>query len=120
MGGANLGFMIAIKFLQGGVTALIPPGLNSITQGIVGADGMTRQVADNEMRNHFGTAVIVLAGSLIAYFRYPDIGVLFVVSPIACAGVVLFLLRINPADIDHAAARGLASNGDGNEYNSTD
>jgi len=116
--GANLGWMITIKFIQGAVTALIPPGLNSITQGIVGADGMTRQVADNEMRNHFGTAVIVLTGSLIAFYRYPDIGMLFVVSPIACAGVVYFLLKINPADIDHNAARGLAD-GNNSDYQGT-
>ena len=107
--GNNLGFMIFIKFLQGGVTALIPPGLNSITQGIVGSDGMTRQVSDNEMRNHFGTAIIVLTGSLIAFFKYPNIGVLFIVSPLACAGVIFFLLKINPDDIDHDAARGLDS-----------
>lgn len=105
--GANLGWMIFIKFIQGGVTALIPPGLNSITQGIVGSDGMTRQVSDNEMRNHFGTAIIVLTGSLMAFFMYPDIGMLFLVSPVACAGVIIFLLKINPKDIDHDAARGL-------------
>ena len=107
--GNNLGFMIFIKFLHCGVTALIPPGLNSITQGIVGSDGMTRQVSDNEMRNHFGTAIIVLTGSLIAFFKYPNIGVLFIVSPLACAGVIFFLLKINPDDIDHDAARGLDS-----------
>jgi len=105
--GANLGWMIVIKFLQGGVTALIPPGLNSITQGIVGSEGMTRQVSDNEMRNHFGTAIIVLTGSLMAFFMYPDIGMLFLVSPVACAGVLIFLFKINPSDIDHDAARGL-------------
>jgi MFS family permease len=106
--GANLGWMIVIKFFQGGVTALIPPGLNSITQGIVGSEGMTRQVSDNEMRNHFGTAIIVLTGSLMAFFMYPDIGMLFLVSPVACAGVLIFLYKINPSDIDHNAARGLA------------
>ena len=105
--GANLGFMVFLKFLQGAVTALIPPGLNSITQGIVGSVGMTRQVAKNEMRNHFGTAVIVLTGSLIAFFTYPNIGTLFLVSPVACAGVIFFLLKIRPEDIDHDAARGL-------------
>lgn len=99
--------MIVIKFFQGGVTALIPPGLNSITQGIVGSEGMTRQVSDNEMRNHFGTAIIVLTGSLMAFFMYPDIGMLFLVSPVACAGVLIFLFKINPSDIDHDAARGL-------------
>lgn len=107
--GTNLGWMIFIKFVQGGVTALIPPGLNSITQGIVGSDGMTQQVSKNEMRNHFGTAIIVLTGSLAAFLMYPDIGMLFVVSPIACAGVVFFLLKIDPKDIDHDAARGLES-----------
>lgn len=122
--GANLGWMIIIKFIQGAVTALIPPGLNSITQGIVGSDGMTRQVSDNEMRNHFGTAIIVLAGSLIAFFKYPDIVMLFIVSPIACVGVIFFLLKINPADIDHDAARGLKSGGEKDapdtDYSATD
>ena len=45
--GGNIGFMIFVKFLQGAVTALIPPGLNSITQGIVGTVGMTTQVSKN-------------------------------------------------------------------------
>lgn len=105
--GGNLGFMVFVKFLQGAVTAFIPPGLNSITQGIVGSVGMTNQVAKNEMMNHLGTAIIVLCGSLIAYFLYPNIGLLFIVSPVACAGVLYFLNSIRPEDIDHDAARGL-------------
>ena len=105
--GENIVWMVLLKFIQGGVTALIPPGLNSITQGIVGSSGMTQQVADNEMKNHFGTAIIVLSGSLIAFYTYPNIGLLFIVSPIACVGVVFFLMRINPSDIDHQAASGL-------------
>eukprot|EP00592_Proboscia_alata_P007496 CAMPEP_0194361168 /NCGR_PEP_ID=MMETSP0174-20130528/8733_1 /TAXON_ID=216777 /ORGANISM="Proboscia alata, Strain PI-D3" /LENGTH=497 /DNA_ID=CAMNT_0039133227 /DNA_START=12 /DNA_END=1505 /DNA_ORIENTATION=+ len=105
--GANLGWMIFIKFLQGAVTALIPCGLNSITQGIVGTVGMTQQVSRNEMMNHLGTAIIVFTGSFIAYNQYPDIGTLFIVSPISCIGVVYFLSRIKPDDIDHDAARGL-------------
>lgn len=107
--GGNLGLMVFIKFLQGAVTSLIPPGLNSITQGIVGAVGMTEQVSVNEMMNHLGTAIIVLSGSLIAYWQYPSIGILFVVSPIACAGLLFFLTRIKPEDIDHNAARGLTA-----------
>jgi len=79
--------------------------LNSITQGIVGSVGMTEQVAVNE--NHLGTAILVGVGSTIAYFLYPDIGVLFIVSPIACLGFVYFLSQIKSEDIDHAAARGL-------------
>lgn len=105
--GGNLGLMVFLKFLQGAVTALIPPGLNSITQGIVGAVGMTDQVSMNEMMNHLGTAIIVLTGSLIAFFRFPDIGILFIVSPIACVGFLWFLNQIKPEDIDLDAARGL-------------
>jgi len=106
-GGANIGGMIFVKFLQGALTALIPPGLNSITQGIVGTVGMTSQVSMNEMMNHLGTAVICVSGSLLAYALYPDIGMLFIVSPIACMGVIYYLSQIRPGDIDHEAARGL-------------
>lgn len=106
-GGQNLRLMILIKFLQGAVTSFIPPGLNSITQGIVGAAGMTQQVAVNEMMNHLGTAIIVLVGSLLGVLLYPELGGLFIVSPIACVLFVFFLYRINPNDIDHNEARGL-------------
>lgn len=105
--GQNLSLMIFVKFLQGAVTSFIPPGLNSITQGIVSSVGMTAQVSINEMMNHLGTAIIVLTGSLIGVWLYPNLGMLFVVSPIACAGFLFFLNRINPNDIDHDAARGL-------------
>jgi len=105
--GGNLAFMVFLKFLQGAITALIPPGLNSITQGIVGSTGMTGQVSMNEKMNHLGTAIIVLVGSLLAFGLYPNIGLLFVVSPIACAGVMFYLQRIQPGDINHDAARGL-------------
>ena len=106
-GGTNLRLMIVIKFLQGAVTSFIPPGLNSITQGIVGAAGMTQQVAINEMMNHLGTAIIVLVGSLLGVLLYPHLGGLFIVSPIACVLFLIFLFRINPGDIDHNEARGL-------------
>jgi len=105
--GGNLVFMVVIKCLQGALTALIPPGLNSITQGIVGSTGMTGQVSMNEKMNHLGTAIIVLIGSLLAFGLYPNIGLLFIVSPIACAGVMFYLNKIQPGDIDHNAARGL-------------
>lgn len=106
--GGNLWLMLVLKTLQGGVTSCIPPGLNSITQGIVGGSRMTGQVAQNEMMNHLGTALIVLSGSLLGYWLYPDhLGYLFVVSPIACAGFLVSLLGIPRNAIDHAAARGM-------------
>lgn len=105
----NFWLMVVIKFIQGAITSFIPPGLNSITQGIVGSTGMTQQVAVNEMMNHLGTAIIVAVGSLIAFVRYPNIGVLFIVSPIACLGFLYFLNQIKSTDIDHDAARGLVA-----------
>jgi MFS family permease len=75
--GANLSLMIFVKFLQGAVTSFIPPGLNSITQGIVGASGMTSQVSTNEMMNHLGTAIIVLTASVVGVILYPDLGRIF-------------------------------------------
>lgn len=113
--GGNLAFMVVLKFFQGAITALIPPGLNSITQGIVGSAGMTGQVSMNEKMNHLGTAIIVLIGSLLAFGLYPNIGLLFIVSPIACAGVIFYLSKIQPGDIDHNAARGLEISKSGNE-----
>ena len=103
----NFWLMVLVKILQGAITSFIPPGLNSITQGIVGAVGMTEQVSINEMMNHLGTAIIVLTGSLIAFSLYPNIGALFIVSPIACTGFLWYLNKIRPEDIDHDAARGL-------------
>lgn len=107
--GANLGFMILIKFFQGAITAIIPPGLNSISLGIVGGSGMVEQVSKNEMMNHLGTSIFILSGSLLAFFLYPNIGLLFLVSPVACLGVIFFLCQIRQDDIDHDAARGLDS-----------
>ena len=49
----------------------------------------------------------MLIGSLLAFALYPNIGMLFIVSPIACIGVVYYLSQIRPGDIDHNAARGL-------------
>jgi len=110
--GRNLSLMVLIKFFQGSVTSLIAPGLNSITQGIVGSAGMTEQVSRNEMMNHFGTAIIVLSGSFLAFALYPNIGLLFIVSPISCGGALYFLKQIRPRDIDHNAARGLSLSSD--------
>ena len=117
---SNFMLMVFIKFLQGGITSFIPPGLNSITQGIVGAVGMTEQVAVNEMMNHLGTAILVTTGSVVAYFLYPSIGLLFAVSPIACLFFLFFLNKIKPSDIDHDAARGLKSEANTDDKPATD
>lgn len=100
--------ILFVRFLQGAITALIPPGLNSITQGIVGAKGMTKQVSSNESMSHLGTSIMFLTGSLLAYWLYPNIGLLFLVSPIALIGVLVNLMQLKEGDIDHDEARGLS------------
>ncbi|CAB9514773.1 MFS-type transporter [Seminavis robusta] len=105
--GNNMALMILWKVLQGGVTAILPPGFNGITLGIVGSTGFTHQVSRNRMMNHIGTALIVAFGSLLAYFLYPNIGALFLVSPLASIGMAYNLRRIKPKHVDRDAARGL-------------
>lgn len=102
-----------LKVLQGAMTAIQPPGLNSITLGIVGGQGFTRQVARNNMLRHIGSAINVGLGTITAYFLYPSVGPLFVVSPLFCLGLVYFARRIEPEQIDTDAARAL------NEHSST-
>lgn len=116
--GGNFGIMIFFKILQGAFTALIPPGLNSITQGIVGPTGMTLQVSHNEMMHHLGTAIFVVLASLVAFAIYPHVEFLFVVSPVACIGLVYHLARIRSTDIDHQAARGFSVNRNSSIYDS--
>jgi hypothetical protein len=43
--GENMGLMIILKMLQGGITSILPPGFNGITLGIVGSTGFTHQVS---------------------------------------------------------------------------
>ena len=97
--------MIVLKILQGAITAILPSGFNSITLGIVGSSGFTHQVSRNRMMNHIGTALIVAFGSLIAYFLYPNIGALFVVSPLSAIGLYYHLHRIKPTHVNRDAAR---------------
>ena len=105
--GHNFTLMAIIRILQGAATSLFLPGLNSITQGVVGVAGMTEQVARNEMMNHLGTVFIALSSSVLAVCLYPDLGLLFAVSPVACVGLLFFLYRLDPDWINHDEARGL-------------
>ena len=106
-GNRSMRSQFILKVLQGACTAIQPPGLNSITLGIVGAPGFTRQVARNSMMRHIGSAINVGLGSLLAYFLYPSVGPLFVVSPLFCVFLVYYIRRIKPEQIDTDAARAL-------------
>ena len=50
--GTNMPLMILWKLFQGAISAILTPGFNSITLGIVGSTGFTHQVSRNRMMNH--------------------------------------------------------------------
>ena len=106
-GGEDMGVMLILGIMQGGLTAILPPGFNGITMGIVGSKGFTHQVSRNRLMNHLGTALVVAAGSLLAYYYYPNLSALFVVSPLAAIGVWYHLSLVQPDHVHQDAARGL-------------
>eukprot|EP00594_Rhizosolenia_setigera_P002350 CAMPEP_0178941128 /NCGR_PEP_ID=MMETSP0789-20121207/1216_1 /TAXON_ID=3005 /ORGANISM="Rhizosolenia setigera, Strain CCMP 1694" /LENGTH=625 /DNA_ID=CAMNT_0020620291 /DNA_START=290 /DNA_END=2167 /DNA_ORIENTATION=- len=105
--GANIWFLIICRLIQGASTSVFTPGFAGITLGIVGSTGFTYQVSRNKMMGHIGTALTVSIASLTAYFLYPDIGLLFIISPIFAIFLVHFMLKIKPKDVDTDAARAL-------------
>lgn len=105
--GQNMMLMIFFKFLQGAATSFLPSGFNAITLGIVGSTGFTHQVSRNKMMNHIGTALIIAISSLIAYGLYPNMGLLFITSPLFCLGLVYNIRKIKPTDVNLDAASSL-------------
>ena len=105
--GKNMGWLMFCRILQGGLTAILPPGFNGITLGIVGTKGFTLQVSRNRIMTHMGTAVVVAFSGWIAYLNYPNIGALFFVSPLATIGAWHYLSQVVPNHVDRDAARGL-------------
>lgn len=103
--GANMGLMVFWKILQGGVTAILPPGFNGVTLGIVGSTGFAHQVSRNRTWQHLGTATVVAIGTVISYFTYPTIGHLFIVSPLAAMAMLSTLSKIKPHHVNRDAAR---------------
>ena len=59
------------------------------------------------MMNHLGTAFVVAFGGIIAFLDYPNIGALFVVSPLVTRGAWYYLAQVVPSHVDRDAARGL-------------
>jgi len=106
-GGKWFWMMVVLRCAQGAATGAFIPGLNAITQGIVGAEGMTKQVSRNKMMAHLGTAMVVFTSGIVAYYVYPNVGFLFLVAPLPCLCALFQLSKIKPGQIDHYAARGL-------------
>lgn len=88
------------------VGAVVGPALMGITLGLVGERAFTQQVSRNEFWNHAGN-VVSLAGIYLATSLYGIQGVVGLMLLTAIAAVISVLF-INPSEIDHNVARGLA------------
>jgi predicted MFS family arabinose efflux permease len=95
----------AAQAVAGVAGAAIMPALAGLTLGLVGQRGYARQLGRNEAANHAGNMTAAIAAGLLSWWLgLPAVlalmGVLAVLS-------LLSLAWIDPAAIDHAAARGL-------------
>lgn len=96
--------------ISGIAGAAILPAIAGITLGLVGQRGYAHQVGRNEAFNHAGNVTAaVLAGGFGYLF---GIGAVFGVMAAMAAASLVAAGSIDPARIDHRAARGLPDNKD--------
>lgn len=88
---------------------LIMPALVGITLGVVGPARFGAQLGKNEACNHAGN-IVLLGGTWAAsaWFGLPGVATLMLVTT---AAAIAAALAIAPSAINHAAARGMASDG---------
>jgi predicted MFS family arabinose efflux permease len=104
------GFLLTAgtQVASGVAGAIIPAVIAAITLGIVKQKGYAHQLGRNEAFNHAGNlTAAVLAGGLGYLFGIQ--AVFYVMAAMAISAIVSTLL-IDPKEIDHRAARGLAEN----------
>jgi MFS family permease len=101
--------LTAATQVASGITgAIIPAAIAGITLGIVKQQGFAHQLGRNEAFNHAGNlAAAVLAG--VFGYLFGIQAVFYVMAAMAIGSIVSTAL-IDPNDIDHRAARGLAEN----------
>lgn len=92
------------------VGAVIGPALMGLTLGLIGPRLFGRQVARNEFWNHAGN-VVSLAAVFIAVSLYGEHAIITLMI-VTAIGAVVAAMAIDPARIDHDAARGLDEAGD--------
>lgn len=101
---------VATQVLAAVVGALFGPAIMGLTLGLVGPDGLARQLGRNEAWNHAGNvAAAVLAG--MAGYRW-GLSVVFALMVLMGLGALVCLWGIRAQDIDHEVARGLAERDD--------
>lgn len=90
---------------SGIAAAVIPPAIAGITLGIVGQRGFAKQLGRNEAFNHGGNLTAAVLSGVLGYMF--GLGAVFALMIAMAVASILFILRIDPKAINHAAARGL-------------
>lgn len=101
---------VTTQILAAVVGALFGPAIMGLTLGLVGPDGLARQLGRNEAWNHAGNvAAAVFAG--MAGYRW-GLSAVFALMVLMGLGTLVCLWGIRARDIDHDVARGLAEQPD--------
>ncbi|WP_085808371.1 MFS transporter [Sphingomonas sp. TZW2008] len=90
--------------------AVFAPGIAAITLGIVGPKAFAKRVGRNEAFNHAGNAVSAALAGLLAW-KFGPVVVFWLMAGLAALSIAA-ILRVDPAAIDHATARGCDSDVD--------
>ena len=100
----------AALVLSGLAGATIPAAIAGITLGLVKQKGYAHQLGRNEAFNHAGNVVAAILAGLCGYAF--GLGAVFVVLAVMGGGSLAATALIDPNNIDHRAARGLAAKRD--------
>ena len=102
-------FVAASQIATGIAGAAIGPAIAALTLGLVGQNGLARQLGRNEAWNHGGNVVAAALSGLLGYWY--GLPAVFVLMMAMAVGSLVALSMVDPADIDHDTARGLEKKG---------
>jgi predicted MFS family arabinose efflux permease len=103
--------VMAAQALMGSASAIIPPAIAAISLGLVGRARLDARISRNETFNHAGNFTAAGLTGVLGQFAGSQ-WLFYLVCLFAMASAAVITL-INPAEIDHARARGGESAADG-------
>ncbi|KQP15225.1 MFS transporter [Pseudorhodoferax sp. Leaf267] len=96
--------LVASQVVTGMAGAVLGATMAALTLGLARASGFKHQVGRNEAWSHAGNMLSAVCAGLAAHWLGAPW--ILVVMAVMAAGMLVSVLAIRPADIDHAAARG--------------
>lgn len=107
--------VVLAQSMIGVASAVIPPSIAAITIGLVRRQAFPKRVSINETWNHTGNLFTALAAGVLGQYLGHH-WILYVVGVFSLMSI-FSILFINPKEIDHSAARELASSNDKDKPN---